>query len=1071
MDFPEETFEEIIKIFQVESEEIISRINNSLLSLEKNPSDKDAISILFRDAHSLKGASRMVGFNSVQTIAHKIEDILGLAKEDKLNLNSKVVDILYKTMDFLAELIQKSIMRKKDVSDDISSQLSKLNEIEKGLEVPEEKFETAVINCVDSELLVQNVANINEFISESLFLLMKMQSDDSEELIDELNVNIAKLYAIFEKIGYFEIKKKTEDVKVKLEFTCKASHSLTNDEKEKIREDIDKITDELISIYEENNIEVVDYYTLAFEKNSSQSVKKLSKSAFEEDYIIPGVYVQGPIGQVKKETEEGTTQDIIEEVSGEVSGEICQEPAIERNAEQGEEQNKDILAGQIVCNPDDLTCIKAKFDDIQSPEIVDEVRGFLINFEKKCIDENIRLVLRTILKILDFTDKNQLEIDDDVANILKQSIDYCDNTIKTGSETADKELVLQQLEIVQKILEFGVAKPEETGFAIKNKKITDFSAVFETGEIKTLRVDSEKLDKLVNQVGDLMVTKIKTKKHLHELNLINKNLKEWQRNSAKALTYLKYYSKKNALAEGGKNTNTFFVKQLLGLFEDSNKRIQETVYDISSLQRNIQEDDMKMNFIMDDLEGMVKKIRVLPLATVFHLFGRMVRDIAQEKNKKIELEIIGSETSTDKKIIEEIKTPLIHIIRNAIDHGIETPEERVALGKNPVGKIILRASQIDTNVIIEIIDDGRGVNLEKIKQKAIRKGYLTEDEINSMTDEQVTNIIFSPGFSTGDQITSISGRGIGLDVVQTKISQLNGKVKVISEINKGCCVQIELPTTMSTLKAFLVNSSNQTFAVPMAVIKTVLRKKKDEILFAKGGDSIIFEGRSIPLRYLADILSLPRVESDSDKETILIIENDNKMIALAVDKLVGDQEILHKKLSAPLYRLKNVSGITTLMSGEVCLILNVSDILKSLTTAIKIPKLALPKPIRNSSDCKVLLVDDSITTRTIGKNMLEKAGYEPETAENPSEALEKMKLTRFDLIITDVEMPEMNGFEFLRKIKTDEKFYDIPVIMVTSVETNEHRQLAKDLGATKYIVKNEFDQQEFKKIVDDILLY
>lgn len=447
----------------------------------------------------------------------------------------------------------------------------------------------------------------------------------------------------------------------------------------------------------------------------------------------------------------------------------------------------------------------------------------------------------------------------------------------------------------------------------------------------------------------------------------------------------------------------------------------------------------------------------------------MVRDIAQEKGKKIELKIIGSETCTDKKIIEEIKAPLIHIIRNAIDHGIETPEERIELGKNPEGEIILSARQFGSKVIIEIQDNGRGINIEKIKEKAVQKGYLTQEEINSMSDEQITNIIFSPGFSTGESITNISGRGIGLDVVQTKISQLNGKVKVLSEVNKGCCVQIELPTTMSTLKAFLVKSANQTFAIPMDAINTVLRKRTDEIILNKGKKSIIFNEKSIPLFSLAEILNLEQSHTTKDKATILILENESRIIALSVDKLMGDQEILHKKLSAPLYKLKNISGVTTLISGEICFILNILDLMNAVTPSkIQINSSTSQKLLLNTS-YKILLVDDSITTRTLEKNILTKAGYTVEAVQNPIEAFEIMKSTRFDLIITDIEMPEMNGFEFLEKLKTDEMYSDIPVIVVSSLLTEENKKRSAELGAEKYIVKNDFNQDEFQDTISKIL--
>lgn len=1024
IDFLEEEFDEILSIFQVESEEIISRLNHNLLDLEKKPNNKDAIFMLFRDAHSLKGASRMIGFNNIQTLAHKIEDILGFAKDSKIKLNTKTVNILYKTVDLLSEVIHKSIENKKEVySEDVFRQISILESIANYVDensLVDEKIE------LDADLLAQNIKIINNLISESLFILMKIERDKNECLIGELLEKVKELYGIFQKIGFFEIKQELEDISVKLEFVNKASHNLNESESEAIHNKLSNIIATLMPICEIYNLETEDYYSLAFEKMGQDVVQSENKPQ-----EIPSI--------LSMSTE--------------------------------------------VIMPFDLALVNDKFSPLNKDNIsLAEIKAFLRNFELNCLDASVNHIIGTIIKIIEYAETNEMQIDEETALVIKESLEYCDDTVKNKSESnaADKELILQRLEIVQQILEMNTAEEDDSteaipqkGNIIKNRKIKDFSTMFNSGEIKTLRVDSSKLDTLVNQIGELIITKIKTKKHLHELNKINKNMAEWQRSSVKALKYLKYYEKKYfGVHENADNPMTFFVKQFLTLFTENNQNFGETILGISELYRTIQEDDMKMNLIVSDLEQSVKNIRVLPLATIFHLFGRMVRDIAQEKGKEIDLEIIGSDTSTDKKIIEEIKTPLIHIIRNAIDHGIETPKERIALGKNPVGKIILSARQVNNNVIIEIKDDGKGINIAKIKEKALSNGYLRKEELNSMTDEQITNIIFAPGFSTGEEITNISGRGIGLDVVQTKISQLNGKVMVFSEINKGCCVQIELPTTMSTLKAFLVQSSNQTFAIPMTTINSVVWKKTDEIFSTNENKSIIYNEKTIPLYSLTEFLNL---KSDNNKEvkreTVLIIQSDNKTIGLVVDKLIGDQEILHKKLSAPLYRLKNISGITTLASGEICLILNVTDILKTISNPM-LPKInedeqkILPK---NKEDYKILVVDDSITTRTLEKNILTKAGYKIEIAINPIEAFEKMKNTHFDLIISDLEMPEMDGFEFLNKLKTDEMYFEIPFIIVSSKLTEENKKQAKDLGAIDYIVKNEFNQDEFLERVNQIL--
>lgn len=1064
MDFLEEEFNEILNIFQVESEEIIARLNNSLLELEKNPKNKDAIINLFRDAHSLKGASRMIGFNNVQTIAHKIEDILGLAKENEIQLNSKTVDVVYKAVDFLSELIQKSVAQKHEIySEEIPKQISNLENITTYVDGDTQVESESEFNL---ELFLSNINKINELISECLFLLMGIEQGQDGVFVQSLTASVNELYNIFKDIGLFEIKKNLEDMKVKLDFVSRATNSLTVDEGEKIQQNFNTIISDITSLCEIYSIEAVDYFSLAFDMAS----KGLPALKAKEEIIET---------EIKKE--------ILEEISAEASVEslgfsVIAEPEIEIQEELREELREEVqekVEKRPAVAPSNLIFIKDKFSTlVQNNNIATEIIYDLTEFEKNCSDKNVNEIIHPIIQTLDFIMNNQIEIDEDSVSAFIQGIEYCDNALTGSVQDADKDLILQRFEIIQKVLELKAEANEDLvpstkkEYTIKNKKITDFSQMFDSSEIKTLRVDSAKLDLLANQIGELIITKIKTKKHLHEIDTINKNLQEWQRNSIKSLNYLKYYDKKYfSHTQNIDNPVAFFVKQLLNIFSENNRNFQDTIDDISNLYRTIQEDDTKMNLIVDDLDSMVKNVRVLPLATVFHLFGRMVRDIAQEKNKKIDFEIIGSDTSADKKIIEEIKAPLIHIIRNAIDHGIETSEERIALGKNPVGKILLKAYPAGNNVVIEIHDDGKGINIEKIKEKALKKGYLTKEEINSMTNEQITNIIFTPGFSTGEEITNISGRGIGLDVVHTKISQLNGKVKVISEFNKGCCVQIELPTSMSTLKAFVVKASDKTFAVPMTSINTVVWKKADEIFATKNNKSIIFNEKTTPLYYLADVLHLPKHPCNG-RETILIIENENKTIALVVDKLVGDQDILHKKLSAPLYRLKNISGVTTLASGEVCLILNVADLLKSVTNinASKIQTAAAPLLLpKKREDYKILLVDDSITTRTLEKNILVKAGYDIELAINPIEAFEKMKFFNFDLIISDIEMPEMTGLEFLSKLKTDEMYSEIPVIMVSSIMNDERRKEILKIGAHDCIVKGEFNQDEFLVKINSIL--
>ena len=711
--------------------------------------------------------------------------------------------------------------------------------------------------------------------------------------------------------------------------------------------------------------------------------------------------------------------------------------------------------------------IAEKVNLLQSSSIHSkEIKEDILLLKEDIVDTGIVEILNIIIEILDFIQENSVQLEEQMAQTLKSGIEYC----ASPSESIDGDLIIQQLEIMKQLLDLNFKK--DAGVTeIKNLSAqTVVSSKNTTStEIKTLHVNAQKLDLLVNQLGELIITKIKSEKHLEKIDGIKISNENCQKDLLKTSNYLRYYNRKYLQSGNSEQYTMAFVKQVFSLLSDITQNISKTIYDLNSLYRSYKEDDMKMRLIIDEMESMVKNIRVLPISTVFNSFTRMVRDIANEKGKDIDFEIEGKDTCADKKIIEEIKTPLIHILRNAIDHGIETKEERILAGKSSVGKILLSARQDDNNVIIDVVDDGQGFNLEKIKDRAVSRGFLTQEDIDSMSDEAIMNIIFWPGFTTGDSITSISGRGIGLDVVKTKISQLNGKVKVISEYGKGSCVHIEIPITLTTLRVFLVKISEQIFAIPIQMITTFVLKRNDEIKTNNGTRSILYNGKIIPLYYLADILGL-EPKPRGEKETVLIIESDEKSVGLVVDKLLGDQDILQKKLSPPLYKVKNVSGITNLASGELCLILNMQDILhydfNKAIAGSHAPQLLTNDVI---SYKKILVIDDSMTTRTMIKNILMNIGCNVDVAFDATEALVKLKMNHYDLIITDITMPKINGYEFVERLRNDEMYADIPVLVMSSI--------TKDIAMTKlqkfkiegYLQKDLFNQEKFVEKVKEVL--
>jgi len=1030
MDFLPEEFEEILNIFRGETEEIIQKLNNNLLQLENNPNNKDLLVYLFRDAHSLKGAARMIGFNNIQRLAHKIEDVLGLAKENKIHLNKEILDAFYNAIDLLFELIQESVRIKKEYyTDNIQKHIDTIDYLleKHQREVQVEQFVTEKRKKQSDkrvdELFTKTAVAINGLLSEAYLLIVNMAGSEgasySETFIDILNQLIEKL----EKTEYYDIKSELVNIKEKISFVMFSTGVLTEEEVNEISERLVFVAGQLNDIYESLGIEQFDL------KGKIESKKDV------KDFIA-----DDEKNQVISE-EISVFQDFFEKIEFVKDG----FNNLEKNLTQIPQINQ--VLNEIV-------------DIVQRKEIVD--------------------ISNKIKDILEFIKNSNTLPEKEIINILQQSLTSIEQiTLDAKDNPEDTLLVLQRLDIIKQMMDINssVSPLSNIANAMGNsanfvKKSQDFFNSFETTSIKTLRVDSKKLDKLVNQLGELIIGRIKYKKNFSELDELLSLVAEWRNFNNKSQTFIKYYDRKylNGEVQLDYATVSIFIKQIFSIFQENAARIIKMNNKILALQKSVDEEDTKLNIVTTQLEEMVKNIRVLPLATIFHMFPRMIRDISQDTGKEIELLISGSETSADKKVIEEIKAPLMHIIRNSIDHGIETPQERIAIGKPPKGKIYLVAKSHQNKITIDIHDDGRGVDLQKILARALEKGMITQKEADTMSAEQIMNIIFWPGFSTEEVVTEISGRGVGLDIVQTKISQLNGSVKVFSVPNQGTKITIELPISMSTLKAFIVEASNQYFAIPMTTIKNVMWVKNEDIYIRNQTKSIVIEGKTVNLFSLSELMQLPENKKESDKQTVILVESENGTMGIIIDKIHGDQNILQKKLEPPIMKLKNISGITTLVNGEVCLILNMQELCKSVYVPIEKPLMPVKKHLINSKtneDYKILVVDDSVTTRELLKNILRHWGYSYDVATNPKEAFDLLYKSEFDLILSDMEMPEMNGAMFVKELKSHPKFKNIPVVIISSCENND--DFNSVLGAETFIKKSNFNQDYLLDTIEKIL--
>ena len=593
-----------------------------------------------------------------------------------------------------------------------------------------------------------------------------------------------------------------------------------------------------------------------------------------------------------------------------------------------------------------------------------------------------------------------------------------------------------------------------TGQAIRNPHSTD----------DTIRVATAKLDTLMDGMGELLVARMSSEQHLEELKTLQQQLIRWQKSWRTVRTYF------NAV-QRQKEQVSDTTAPLLDFLDDNAEHLTSLGEKINSLVSSGDRDHAQLSILTDDLQDRVRGVRMLPVMTLFDIFPRMVRDLARDMRKEITLQIEGGESELDRHIMEAIKDPLTHLLRNAVDHGIETPEQREVTGKPRKGTIVLRAAQKDNSIVLKVSDDGAGIDVDALKKKAVEHNFLRAQDTAALSDQESIGLIFHSGLSTQAQATDISGRGVGLDVVRQNLELLHGLVQTDSIAGHGTTFTLTLPLTLVTNQVLLLEISDQIMAVPVTSVERIQRVAISDIGSIKGGATISVNGKPLPLTYLARALGLNGTKKTAPlDETIpvVILGAAEKRAAFQVDGFQGIQEVVIKSMGQQLRQVQNVAGACTLGSGQVIMILNTTNLMKFTHTG---PAVAahIPAEEHETGVHKILVVDDSITTRTLEKNILENAGYQVSVAADGEEAWALIQSEPLDVIVADVDMPRMDGFTLTENVKTDERYKEIPVVLVTSWDDKQHKIRGMEVGANAYITKQTFEQQDLLETIEKLI--
>lgn len=575
---------------------------------------------------------------------------------------------------------------------------------------------------------------------------------------------------------------------------------------------------------------------------------------------------------------------------------------------------------------------------------------------------------------------------------------------------------------------------------------------------QTVRVRVDRLDRLINLTGELVVGQQVLMTHvqvLHELTQLVQHQKRALLDLETEIDQIRFSPNQRQILDDRLATllnNDAQIRQLL------NHQVDQL-----NLLANQQ------GVLVGDLEQEVMAARLLPVATVFAALPRAVRELAHATRKEIILDISGETTEMDRKMLEALNDPLLHLIRNAVDHGIEMPDVRVAEGKSPQGRIGVSAEAYGGEVRIEISDDGRGMQPEALRDVAVRKGLISPENAALLSDNEALELIFLPGFTTTPIITDISGRGVGMDVVRSNIGELGGQISIESQPGQGTRITLSLPLTLVTTRILLVKTGTHMFALPATGCRGTIWVHQQDIRTIEGRAMVWYKQQTLPLLKLADLLHIesPSAFQYRERMPAVLIGNTQRQLGLLVDQLFDEREAVVKPLGALFEQRRRYSGAVQLGDGQLVLLLN--PIILSQTArgmALAGPATAITYERRRAH---LLIADDSFTTRELIRSILQSAGYTVTAACDGLDALDKLRTQAYDLVISDVEMPRVNGFQLTARIRQELGLLDLPVVIITSLASDEHRRQGLEVGAQAYIVKNQFNQDNLLEVVQQLL--
>ena len=1023
--------EELRSLYHDTSTQRLNNLQTGLLQLEQEPHNPDTLEDSRRELHSLKGDSRVIGLEPVATLAQELEEMVKALQQQQVEFTLDISDCFYQGIYAISQLVQEAVTGEPSEID--------YNQTLEFLKAVVASAAVSPVAVPEAMAAPSDAIYIND---DELREIYRITSDG----------RLRALKASLQQLEH------SPDDATTIEVLRRETHSLKGDSR---AVELDAIADLVQSI--EDIVNHIQSQTIPFTAELGSGLKDgidaIDRLVHEATTGEPSQVV---ITQVFERLADAATA-VVPPVVGTVAevplASVIADAELREIYQTTTEERLQTLEASLLHlekNPTDKESLSTLLREAHS--LKGDARSAGI--------ESVEILTHAVEDVLTSIQIQTLDLDSAVSDRLYEGLDAIGKLVHeavTGSPAnVDTEQLLQTLTatvpataaaptaeppvilpalpaplpIIEKEPEPVVTTPVD-GLPTASK-----------GSPDSVRVQVRDLDALTTQAEELAVTRIQIAQTSTQTEQLITLWEEWRANKDK---------QKTAAVQS-------YEERLEGL--------------ILNLRSTLQANSSKLEIVSEDLRNRVRRLQLLPLSILFQPLQRVVRDLAKQQSKQVNLVLEGEDATADKRLLEGIKDSLMHLVRNAVDHGIETSAEREAAGKPAVATLRVKAYQTAISLMIEITEDGRGLDTETIKQTAIKRRLYGPEELDAMTTGQIHRLILAAGFSTRGFITEISGRGVGLDVVRDQVEKLKGSIQIESTPGQGCTFRLQLSTALSTANVVLVETQGLTFALPIEFLQTTLLVSASQIETADGQDTIMMGDRSIPVANLTDVLELSQspiydwvAQSESSPENnrpCVILNVGNDQAGFFIDRLISQQEVVSKPMGSLLKRVRNVSGTTVLGSGDICMILNPPDLLKSLQQK-PLSDALTPNESAVQNKPVILLVEDSPPVRIQEKRLFEGAGYVVVTATNGLEGYNTLQNGVFDAVVSDVEMPHLDGFSLVAKIRQHSEFDNLPVILVTTLDSDADRQRGADAGANGYILKGRFNQEALLETLERLI--